>query len=151
MWNEILDTTYQNQSGKIQNSVNLNPVQIEALVEMEGDITRQVLHQEAREGNVDQLVSLFHGKNETSASHPLAERIKDLLLERVGADGDIPLAKAEAAHRMIVPYILTLIKDRLSGDGTVPNSQSLNTIFGGSGTLSEGQEDKVRREWAKKY
>ena len=151
MWVEILNATYDKQAGIIQNRINLNPLQIEELVSLSGESVREVLNKEVSEGNIDQILSLFRGKHETSATHPVSAKIRDVVLDKVKKTGDMPLEKADAAQRMVVPYILTLIKDKLPSDGTVPSSQTLRTLFGGQGTLSEGTEDKIRREWTKGF
>lgn len=150
MWEEILNQTYDKQSGLMQNKIGLNPVQIEESVFLAGESTLEVLSTEAKAGNIDQIISLFRGKHESSTSHPLSEKIESVLVEKLKNRQGLSTGVAQEVHHTTVPYIMSQLKARMLEGGTAPSSESLNAVFGGPGVLSEGLQDKFRKEFRKK-
>lgn len=152
MWQDIIDKAKHTLTGRIQNGVGINPVQAENAVQLAGESSRDVLIQEARDGNVDDIISLFKGEDETSTSHPIAMKISEQLHGKLVTDLGLPPEDAREVEHATVPYFLKLVDARLSGDavtpdtkGVSPHTADIETIFGGPGTMNEGAMDKLRR------
>lgn len=152
MWQEIIDNAKNTLTGRIQNGVGINPVQAENAVQLAGESSREVLIREAREGNVDSIISLFKGEDETSTSHPLSLKISEHLHPKLVNELGLRPEDAKEVEHAAVPYILKLVDAKLSGDdvtpdtkGVAPHAGNIETIFGGPDTLTEGERDKLRR------
>lgn len=149
MWEEILNQTYDKQSGLMQNKIGLNPVQVEESVFLAGESTLEVLSREAKAGNIDQIISLFRGKHQVSTSHPLSGEIEQVLVEKLKNRQGFSTGVAQEVHHTTVPYILSQVKSRMLGEGTAPSTENLNALFGGPGVLSAGMQDKLKKEFRK--
>lgn len=145
MWQDIINTAKSTLSGRVQNGVGTNPYQAEDSVQLAGESTRDVLMQEVKQGNVDGLISLFRGEDETSTSHPLTLKITNVLhgklVDQVGLNPD----DAKEVEHATVPYILKQVNERISGDESGPSAKNLDALFGGPGAMSEGMKDKLIR------
>lgn len=152
MWQDIINKAKSTLAGRIQNGVGLNPIQAENSVQLAGETTREVLIQEARDGNVDGLISLFKGEDETSTSHPLSLKISDRLHGKLVDQLGIRPEDAKEVEHATVPYILKQVGEQLSSDratadtgGIAPDTGNIEAIFGAD-TLSEGMKDKFRKQ-----
>lgn len=152
MWQDIIDQAKRTLTGRVQNGVGINPVQAENAVQLAGETSRDVLVQEARDGNVDGIISLFTGEDETSTSHPIAIRISEQLRGKLVNGLGLQPEDAKKVEHATVPYFLKLVDAQLNGDavtpdtkGVTPHTANIETIFGGPGTMSEGEIDKLKR------
>lgn len=152
MWQEIIDQAKNTLTGRIQNGVGINPVQAENSVQLAGESTREVLVREAGNGNVDEIIGLFTGEEETSAGHPLSEKISELLRGKLVNQLGLRPEDAKEVERATIPYILKLVDKKLIGDdvtpdtrGTAPHAGNIEALFGGSDNMKEGELDKLKR------
>lgn len=152
MWQDIIDNAKNTLTGRIQNGVGINPVQAENAVQLAGESSREVLIQEAKDGNVDGLISLFKGEDETSTSHPLSLKISERLHGKLVNQLGIRPEDAKEVEHATIPYILKQVDAQLSSDratadtkGVAPDTENIDGIFGAD-TLSEGMKDKIRKQ-----
>lgn len=144
MWNEIINKAKDNILGEIQNRAGVNQQQAEKSVDMAGESTREVLLDEAKQGNVQQIMSLFRGNKPAASGNPLVQKISNNLVGKLVSQLGLSQNVAGTIESIAIPYILNLVNQKTGGSDSAPSAQSLVSLLGGSDALTSGLKDKLK-------
>lgn len=145
MWQEIISKAKNSISGEIRNKAGLNQEQADQSIDMAGDSTREVLAEEANQGNVQNIMSLFRGQKPGNSGNPLANKISGSLIEKLVRQFGLSQDKAAMVERIAVPYLLNLVNQKTGGTQSAPSPASLMAIFGGTDKAGGDIQDKVKK------
>lgn len=145
MWEEIISKAKDNISGEIRNKAGLNQEQADRSIELTGDSTREVLLNEAKQGNVQEIMSLFRGQKPSNSGHPLANKIRGSLIEKLVSQLGLSQDMATGVEGIAVPYILDLVNQKTGGTQAAPSPANLVAIMGGSDKLSGDVQEKLKK------
>lgn len=145
MWQEIISKAKDNISGEIRNKAGLNQEQAGQSIEMAGDSTREVLLEEANQGNVQGIMSLFRGQKPSNSGNPLANKISGSLIEKLVRQFGLSQDQAAGVERIAVPYVLDLVNQKTGGTQSAPSPASLVALLGGGDKLSGDVQDKLKK------
>lgn len=144
MWNEIINKAKETITGEIQNKAGVNQEQAEKSIDMAGESTRDVLLEEAKQGNVQQIMSLFRGSKPAASGNPLVQKISNNLLGKLVGKLGLSQSAAGTIESIAVPFLLNLVNQKTGGSESAPSAQSLVSLLGGSDALTSGLTDKLK-------
>lgn len=145
MWQEIINKAKDNISGEIRNKAGLDEQQANKSIEMAGDSTREVLVDQAKQGNVQDIMSLFRGQNPAGSGNPLSNKISGSLVQKLVSQLGLSQEMAGSVERIAVPYILNLVNQQTGGTNSAPSASSLLSLLGGSGNVGGDVADKIKK------
>lgn len=145
MWQEIINKAKDNLTGEIRNKAGLNQEQADKSVEMAGDSTKEVLKEEAQQGNLQQIAGLFRGSNPASSGNPLVQKISNNLLGKLTSQLGLSQGAAQKVESVALPYLLNLINQKTGGSDSAPSPQSLMALLGGKDAIGGGVADKIKK------
>jgi hypothetical protein len=145
MWQEILSKAKDNISGEIRNKAGLNQEQADKSIEMAGDSTREVLLSEAKQGNVQEIMSLFRGQKPSNSGHPLANKISGSLIDKLVSQFGLSQDMAAGVERVAVPYLLDLVNKKAGGAQSAPSPASLVSLLGGTDKIGGDVQEKLKK------
>lgn len=144
MWQEILNKAKENLTGEIQNKAGLDRGKSEKSIEMAGESTREVLTEEAKQGNVQQIMGLFRGSNPASSGNPLVQKISNSLSGKLVGQLGLSQQAAGGVEQIVLPYLLNLVNQKTGGSDSAPSPQSLMALLGGKDAIPGGIADKLK-------
>lgn len=145
MWQDILNKAKDTLTGEIQNKAGLDQEKAKKSVDLAGDSTREVLLDEAKQGNVQQIMSLFRGSNPASSGNPLVQKISNNLVGKLVGQLGLSQQAAGTVEQIALPFLLNLINKKTGGSDSAPSPQNLISLLGGSDALSGGIADKLKK------
>ena len=145
MWQEILNKAKDTLTDELKNKAGLDQEKAKKSIDMAGDSTREVLLDEAKQGNVQQIMSLFRGNNPASSGNPLVQKISNNLLGKLVGQLGLSQQTAHTVEQVALPFILNLINQKTGGSDSAPSPQSLISLLGGSDALTGGIADKLKK------
>lgn len=145
MWQEIIGNAKNALIGDIKTKTGLNQQQAQDSVEMAGESTREVLTNEAKQGNIQQIVDLFGKRKPSNSSNPITDKIGGSLVSKLTNRLGLSKETATTVEHMVVPFILDVLNKRTGGSGSAPSAQNILSMFGGSDMLSSGIQDKIKK------
>lgn len=145
MWNEIISKAKDTISGEIRNKAGLDEQQANQSIEMAGDSTREVLVDEAKQGNVQSIMSLFRGQNPAGSGNPLANKISGSVVQKLVSQLGLSQEVAGQVEGIAVPFLLNLVNQKTGGTKSAPSASSLLSLLGGSGNVGADVTDKIKK------
>lgn len=145
MWQEIIKTAKNALSGDLQNKAGLNEQQAKESIELTGESAKEVLTDEVKKGNLEQITDLFSGRKPSSTNNPIIQKISHQLVGKLVGQLGLSKETATTVERMVIPYILDLLNKKSGGAGTTPSAQHILSMLGGSDLLSGGIQDKIKK------
>ncbi len=145
MWQEIIEHAKTALTGDIKAKAGVNQQQAQQSVEMAGESTREVLTNEAKQGNIQQIVDLFSNRKPSNSSNPIMEKIGGSLVSKLTNRLGLSKDSATQVERMVVPFILDMLNKRTGGSGNAPSAQSILSMLGGTDSLGSGIQDKIKK------
>ncbi len=146
MWNEIINKAKDNITGEIQNRAGINQQQADKSIDLAGESSREVLLDEAKQGNVQQIMSLFRGSKPGASGNPLVQKISNNLVGKLVSQLGLSPETAGTVETIAVPYLLNLVNQKTGGQDSAPSQQSLMSLLGGgSGGLASGVTDQLKK------
>ena len=145
MWQEIVGNAKNALTGDIKAKAGINQQQAQDSVEMAGESTREVLTNEAKQGNIQQIVDLFSNRKPSNSSNPIADKIGGNLVSKLTNRLGLSKDAATTVERMAVPFLLDMLNKRTGGSGSAPSAQNILSMLGGSDMLSGGIQDKIKK------
>lgn len=145
MWQEIITKAKENLLGEVQNKAGVNQQQADKSIELAADSNREVLTQEAKEGNVQSIMELFRSRNPANSGNPLMQKISSNLEGKLVSQLGLSQDKARGVQNIVLPYLINLINQRTGGTDTAPSPQSLMSLLGGADKLPGNIKDKLKK------
>jgi nucleoid DNA-binding protein len=145
MWQEIIENAKTALTGDIKNKTGIDQQQAQQSVEMAGESTREVLTDEAKKGNIQQIVDLFSNRKPSNSSNPITDKIGGSLISKLTNRLGLSKEAATSVERMVVPFILNMLNKRTGGSGSAPSAQNIFSMLGGSDSLGGGIQDKIKK------
>ncbi|WP_017733566.1 hypothetical protein [Nafulsella turpanensis] len=145
MWQEIIKNAKDALSGDLKNKADLNDQQAKESVELAGESTKEVLTEEAKKGNIQQITDLFSGRKPSSSDNPLVQKIGSQLVGKLVNQLGLSKDTATTVERTVVPYLLDLLNKKSGGTGNSPSAQHILSMLGGADILSGGIQDKIKK------
>lgn len=145
MWQELIENAKNTLITDIRAKAGLNQEQAQESVEMAGESTREVLSQEARQGNIQQIVDLFSGRMPSNSSNPVKEKIEGSLMSKLTNRLGLSKEAASTVDQLVVPFLLDTLNKRAGGSGRAPSSQQILSMIGGSDMLNNEIKDKIKK------
>lgn len=145
MWQEIINKAKNNLSGEIQNKAGLDQQKAEKSVELAGDSTREVMVEEAKQGNVQQIMELFRSRNPANSGNPIMNKISSVMEGKLVSQLGLGRDATNSVQGIVLPYLLNLINQKSGGTDSAPSPQSLMKLFGGADVLPSGIKDNLKK------
>ena len=145
MWQEIIKNAKEVLTGDLQNKEGLNEQQARESIELTGESTKEVLTEEVKKGNLQQITDLFSGRKPSSSDNPLVQKIGHQLVVKLVNQLGLSKETASNVERVVLPHLLDMLNKKSGGTGTTPSAQHILSMLGGSDLLSGGIQDKIKR------
>lgn len=145
MWQELIANAKSALTADVRATAGLNQEQAQESVEMAGESTQEVLSQEVKQGNIQQIVELFSGRQPSNSSHPLKEKIAGRLISKLTNRLGLSKEAATRVEQVVIPFLLDTLNKRAGGSGGAPTSQQILSMLMGSDRLSKDLKDKVKK------
>lgn len=145
MWQEIIKTAKDALTGELKSKANLNEQQAKESIELTGESTKEVLTEEVKKGNIQQITDLFSGRKPSSTDNPLVQKIGNQLVGKLVSQLGLSKETASTVERVVLPYLLDMLNKKSGGTGSSPSAQHILSMLGGSDLLSGGLQDKIKK------
>lgn len=145
MWQEIIENAKTALTGDIKTKTGIDQQQAQQSVELAGESTREVLTNEVKQGNIQQIVDLFSNRKPSNSSNPITGKIGGSLISKLTNRLGLSKEVATSVERMAVPFILDMLNKRTGGSGSAPSAQNILSMLGGSDSLGGGIQDKIKK------
>lgn len=145
MWQEIIENAKNALTGDLKTKAGINQEQAQDSVEMAGQSTREVLTNEAKQGNIQQIVDLFGNRKPSNSGNPITDKIGGNLVSKLTNRLGLSKEAATTVERTVVPYLLDMLNKRSGGTGSAPSAQNILSMLGGADSQSGGLQDKIKK------
>lgn len=145
MWQEIISKAKDTISGEIRNKAGIDEQKANQSIEVAGDSTREVLVDEAKQGNIQGIMSLFKGQSPAGSGNPISNRISGSVVEKLVSQLGLSPEIAGKVQSIAVPFLLNMVNQKTGGTNSAPSASSLLSLLGGSGNVGSDVTDKIKK------
>lgn len=145
MWQEIISKAKDTISGEISNKAGLDEQKANQSIELAGDSTREVLVDEAKQGNIQSIMSLFRGQNPAGSGNPISNKISGSVVEKLVSQLGLSPEIAGKVQSIAVPFLLNMVNQKTGGTNSAPSASSLLSLLGGSENVGGDVTDKIKK------
>lgn len=145
MWQEIINKAKDTLTDEIQNKAGLDQQKAQKSVELAGDSTKEVMLDEAKQGNVQQIMELFRSRNPSDSGNPIMNKISNVLQGKLVSQLGLSQSATNSVQSIVLPYIINLINQKSGGTDSAPSPQSLVKLLGGTDVLPSGIKDSLKK------